>query len=340
MDELKYQIQEIFNIIQKIDSNVTNSASASVEKIINIIDIAATSAANASIDATNNLGINIELNTKNNNTETANIILEKAASTAKLLVNNAAIKASNLVLNTAVNTIDNIIFDNNMYNKCLIHEIRTPITNIMLGLNSIESNIIEYEDNDDILNTINCLYKSLNYIEDVLTKFCIIKNGIMVLNNFEPYSIKKLINDVENLLQYYTNEQNIQLKCNINTNVYDMVYIDVVNITHCIVNLVKNAIKYNNNQNNDIITINDDELTMANKFTRYYKKCFDFACGDSRDMMGFKRINNNFMNITYTNIIKDTELEDNPFIQNMLYHISDEKIGTKYDVSLISSSLL
>jgi hypothetical protein len=91
---------------------------------------------------------------------------------------------------------------------------------------------------------------------------------------------------------------------------------------------------------NDVITSNDDELTMVNKFNSYYSKCFDFACGDYRDMIGFKRLNNKFIETTYTNIINDTELENNLFIQNMLYHISDEKIGTKYDVSLISSSLL
>ena len=251
MKELKNQINQIFDILKKIDINITNSASTSVDKIIDIINIAATSAANASIDATNNLGINIELNSKTNNTESLNIILENTASTALNIVN----------------TDSNTIFDNNMYNKCLIHEIRTPITNIMLGINSIENNIIEHENNNELLNTIDGLYKSLEYIEDVLTKFCIIKNGIMVLNNFEPFSIKKLINDIENLLQYYTNERNILLKCNINENVSDMVYGDVVNIKHCIVNLIKNAIKYsNNNQNNKIIYININNFNEDNQF--------------------------------------------------------------------------
>jgi CheY-like chemotaxis protein len=204
MKELKEKTDKIFYILKKIDNNITNSASTSVDKIIDIINTAS-------------------------NTET--------------------------------------IFDNNMYIKCLIHEIRTPITNIILGINSIENNIKEYEKNNKIINTIDCLYKSLNFIEDILTKFCVIKNGSMVLNIYEPFSIKKLMNDIENLLQYNINEKNIQFKCNINENVRDMVYGDVVNIKQCIVNLIKNAIKYsNNNQNNDIIIINITNLNEDKKY--------------------------------------------------------------------------
>ena len=76
--------------------------------------------------------------------------------------------------------------------------------------------------------------------------------------------------------------------------------------------------------------INDDEITMINKFNIYYFKCHNFACGDGRDMIGFIRINKNFIDTTYMNIIKDTELENDPFIKHMLYHISSNKNGSKY----------
>ena len=218
MKELKEKIDKLFYVLKKIDINITNSASTSVDKIIDII-------------------------------------------------HTAAITASNLVIDTAAITASNTetIFDNNMYIKCLIHEIRTPITNIILGINSIENNIKEFEKNNELLNTIDSLYKSLNFIEDILTKFCVIKNGIMVLNIYEPFSINKLMNDIENLLQYNINEKNIQFKCNINANVRDMVYGDVVNIKHCIVNLIKNSIKYSN-QNNDIIIINITNLNEDKKY--------------------------------------------------------------------------
>ena len=244
MKELIDKIDKIFYVLKKIDINITNSASTSLDKIIDIINTTAITA--------------------------SNLVIDTAAITASnLVIDTAAITASNLVIDTAVITASNTetIFDNNMYIKCLIHEIRTPINNIILGINSIENNIKEYEKNNKIINTIDCLYKSLNFIEDILTKFCVIKNGIMVLNIYEPFSINKLMNDIENLLQYNINEKNIQFKCNINENVRDMVYGDVVNIKHCIVNLIKNAIKYsNNNQNNDIIIINITNLNEDKKY--------------------------------------------------------------------------
>ena len=230
MKELIDKIDKIFYVLKKIDINITNSASTSLDKIIDIINTAAITASN-------------------------------------LVIDTAAITASNLIIDTVTVSNTETIFDNNMYIKCLIHEIRTPINNIILGINSIENNIKEYEKNNKIINTIDCLYKSLNFIEDILTKFCVIKNGIMVLNIYEPFSINKLMNDIENLLQYNINEKNIQFKCNINENVRDMVYGDVVNIKHCIVNLIKNAIKYsNNNQNNDIIIINITNLNEDKKY--------------------------------------------------------------------------
>ena len=244
MKELIDKIDKIFYVLKKIDINITNSASTSLDKIIDIINTAAITA--------------------------SNLVIDTAAITASnLVIDTAAITASNLIIDTAMITASNTetIFDNNMYIKCLIHEIRTPINNIILGINSIENNIKEYEKNNKIINTIDCLYKSLNFIEDILTKFCVIKNGIMVLNIYEPFSINKLMNDIENLLQYNINEKNIQFKCNINENVRDMVYGDVVNIKHCIVNLIKNAIKYsNNNQNNDIIIINITNLNEEKKY--------------------------------------------------------------------------
>jgi hypothetical protein len=118
MKELKEKIDKIFYILKKIDINITNSASTSVDKVIDIINTAASTASNLVID-------------------TATI------TASNLVIDTAAITASNLVIDTAAITASNTetTFDNNMYIKCLIHEIRTPINNIILGINSIENNI-------------------------------------------------------------------------------------------------------------------------------------------------------------------------------------------------------
>ena len=171
------------------------------------------------------------------------------------------------VVNT---TVPNIIFDSNMYIKCLIHELRTPISNVTLGLNSMEIQIKKLQetqeklDNDcncgDFLSTISDLYNSLQYIETIFNKFCVIQNGIMKLNNFEPFSIKLMIQNVEKLLRYNFRQKNIHFEYNIDKDINEWIYGDRINIKHCIINLVKNAIKYNNNDKTNskiIININN-----------------------------------------------------------------------------------
>ena len=172
------------------------------------------------------------------------------------------------VANVANAPVPNIIFDSNMYIKCLIHELRTPISNVTLGLNSMEIRIKKLQETqekldndcncDDFLSTISDLYNSLQYIETTFTKFCVIQNGVMKLNNFEPFSINLMIQNVEKLLRYNIKQKNIQFEYNIDKDIHDWVYGDRINIKHCIINLVKNAIKYNNDNNktNNKIIIN------------------------------------------------------------------------------------
>ena len=215
MKELKLQVLQIYNILEKIDIKISNSILSNTEINIqkqatdnaNIIlenaviarDIVNIAAINASIIIKSTADTTADefiIQKQATDIDNANIILENAV-TALDIVNIAAIKASNIVRSTS--------FDNNMYIKCLIHEIKTPITNISLGINSIENNIIENKNNNinnEILNTIHGLNKSLEYLDDVLTKFCVIKNGKMVLNDFEPFSIKILFDDIEKILQY------------------------------------------------------------------------------------------------------------------------------------------
>jgi hypothetical protein len=168
MNGIKSQIQQIFTILEKIDTNITNSNLTAVDKIINTI---------ISKRDTDELGNNLESIKITNIDTAANIILEKAAITARDVVNTAAINASKLIVSDTNTVVSDTTFDINMYIKCLIHEIRIPITNITLGINSIENNIIDKENKNEILNTIHEMNKSLEYLENVLTKFCVIKNG-------------------------------------------------------------------------------------------------------------------------------------------------------------------
>lgn len=130
--------------------------------------------------------------------------------------------------------------DFSVYMKCFIHELRTPISTISLGLNVLKDG----ETNKEKLQTIRDISKSIVFIEQIFTKFAIIQDGNIVLNSYEPFSINKLIASVEVLILYNFKESNVKFEYMIEPNVADWNYGDSHNIKHVIINLLKNAIKY------------------------------------------------------------------------------------------------
>jgi CheY-like chemotaxis protein len=143
----------------------------------------------------------------------------------------------------------------NTYIKCLIHELKTPMTSLSLGLNTIEEKLLNIQ-NTDIFNIINDLYKVIDHMNNTLTKFCIIENNNIKLNKFELFDIVNLINIIITILQYKIKEKNIIIEYNIDKNVNNIIYGDLHNIKHVIINLLNNAIKYNEIDRTNIIKIN------------------------------------------------------------------------------------
>ena len=72
----------------------------------------------------------------------------------------------------------------------------------------------------------------------------------------------------------------------------------------------------------DIIIINDTLEVAIMKFNRWYNKLFSFAQGDYRDLCGFTRLNNTFLNI-----IKD--IDDDKFLNHMKFKITNKEIKNK-----------
>ena len=127
-------------------------------------------------------------------------------------------------------------FDINIYIKCLIHELQTPITTVSLGLNTIEYQLIkEPTINHMLLNTIHDLYKTIEHIDNTLTKFCVIQDGDMILNKFEVFSINYLINTVQLILQFNIKEKNINIDYIVNDDINDWIYGDIYNIQHVLI---------------------------------------------------------------------------------------------------------
>lgn len=88
-----------------------------------------------------------------------------------------------------------------------------------------------------------------------------------------------------------------------------------------------NGVKINQD---DLITYDDDDFTLISKFNKIFNIYFEFSCGDSRDRLGFEKVNNEYITKVYNEYIKNKEIETDDVIQNMLYLITDSKIGIKY----------
>ena len=141
----------------------------------------------------------------------------------------------------------NIQIDFNIYIKMFIHELRTPLSTISMGIDLLDNNNFNEIKKD--------LKQSIEFMEQIFTKFVIIQEGNIKLNVFEPFSLKEMFEKVIIILQYNIKNENISFNYNIYEGINDIVIGDKYNINHCIINLLKNAIKYRNLLRESIITI-------------------------------------------------------------------------------------
>jgi len=146
--------------------------------------------------------------------------------------------------------------DYNVYMKCFVHELRTPVSTITIGLQVLKDKVKDAEDRQ----TIQDINKSVVFIEKILTKFATVQEENIELNAFEPFSLQKLIENVEILLLYNFKQSNVSLAYYIGPSIALWNYGDVHNIKHVIINLLKNAIKYRRVEQENTITIHITNL--------------------------------------------------------------------------------
>jgi len=130
--------------------------------------------------------------------------------------------------------------DHNVYMKCFVHELRTPISTITMGLQLLK----QCNHGPDEKQIIKDIQQSVIFIENILTKFATVQDDNIELNTFEPFSLLKLITTVEILILYNFKESSVTFKYEIDPEVVLWNYGDVHNIKHVLINLLKNAIKY------------------------------------------------------------------------------------------------
>ena len=152
--------------------------------------------------------------------------------------------------------------DYNVYMKCFVHELRTPVSTITLGLQVLKDKVKDAEDHQ----TIQDINKSVVFIENILTKFATVQEENIELNAFEPFSLQKLIANVEILLLYNFKQSNVALTYYSDPSVALWNYGDAHNIKHVIINLLKNAIKYRRMEQENTITIHITNLPDNSPF--------------------------------------------------------------------------
>jgi len=139
----------------------------------------------------------------------------------------------------------------NLYLKMFIHELRTPISTISMGLELIE-NTNPTEENAQIIDDMK---KSVLFLEEIFSKFAVIQNGNITLNPFTVFSLKRLLRRLESYLHHQLLDANAQFTYEIHDSVYVWNYGDKHNLLHCAINLLKNAFKYRNLERGSVIRI-------------------------------------------------------------------------------------
>jgi PAS domain S-box-containing protein len=122
------------------------------------------------------------------------------------------------------------------------HEIRTPLNGIIGFTNLLmKTNLQEIQ--QKYMITVNQSAQSLlNIINDILD-FSKIEAGKLELN-IDKYDIREILNQVVDLILYESNLKKLTLELNINEDVPNCCWIDVLRIKQILINLLANAVKF------------------------------------------------------------------------------------------------
>ena len=147
--------------------------------------------------------------------------------------------------------VKNNQLDYNLFLKCFIHELRTPINTITLGIELLEQENPQLKVNE----TVQDIKLSTEFLENIITNFSTIQDTNIKLNTFAPYSLNLLIKESISILPQNELRKNVMIEYFIENDVFDLNYMDESHLKEVFINLLKNAIKYQTMSRKNTITI-------------------------------------------------------------------------------------
>jgi signal transduction histidine kinase/CheY-like chemotaxis protein len=161
--------------------------------------------------------------------------------------------------------------DINVYLKCFVHELRTPLASMSMMIDLLQQEPdtgtetnpeMKTKTNMDRAELFQDLHSNFVFIDKILTKFSVIEDSRIQLNPFEPFSLKTKVENVQRLIPRTPEFARVRFDTYIHPNIHPQHWGDRYNLKHVIINLLKNAVKYqtpagkSEKRGSQLITIN------------------------------------------------------------------------------------
>jgi two-component system, sensor histidine kinase len=168
-----------------------------------------------------------------------------------------------------------------LYLAYMSHEIRTQLNGI-IGLSKIINSTELKPDQKDLMDTIVVSGDTLLGIINEILDFSKVESGQVALDIIDT-DLRKLVDNIVNLLTHKAIEKKIYLKSTIDSTVPGLVMADALRLNQIITNLVNNALKFTENGG---VTVSIKQIAEESGSVRFRFEVIDTGIGIPADIQG------------------------------------------------------